>query len=1135
MKRIGVLWLLLSATVGLWAQAPTGGIEGTVSDATGAVIPGAKVTVTETATGRTIELTTNSAGRYSARNLLPSLYRLRIEAPNFSAHQVDNVSVSAGAVVNGDATLQVGRTGEVVSVTAEAVMVDTSRQTVDSVITERELKNLPLGGGRNFLDLAALAPGVNIRDGGAIDPTKEFAYRTVGVVGRSGTGTRIQIDGIDITDETVGTTTANISADAVREFQLSRSSLDVSTSLTSSGAVNIISKSGTNDIHGSWFWDYHNQDMAARLDYNPESAPFKRNRTGGAAGGPLVKDKLFWFANWERTYQTAQEVFGVPEFPQLNVSQAFPVGIRYTKGRVDWNATSRLRVFYSFQHDWNLSTGGTPVSPFQNINWTNTNTIGLDFSQTRLNHSFRFGYVNFNNRIDTQELDIKFPRTPQGIPVYVGVGPFQAGPNSLAPQQTYQDNFQNSYNGSAVINRHTLRYGFDLTQINLGGFANFAGPLEVAGTYTAADIAAIRARGGNVQDPLEYPFEFFETGPATGFFTLAPGHGLPHGFHPNTRYAWYVNDTVKFGRLSLNLGVRWQYDDGYFPNDRKVPRDPNMERWGRGFSKFPKMPRDLFSPSFGFAWDPTGSGKTVIRGGFYRGFEMNIFNNVLFDEFSMLPPGIGPDFYDHTHVTGPDGRPINVAGHPTGDYSDLEGRRLRDVLGIVGDVHLALQQAYSNFQFDPSRGPSSFTLLQGNTFGGQIPGDQFRIPYGLQFNIGVQRELAPGTVLTADYLENRGIGLPFFLIDYERRRDAGTLNVAAARTRVNTVLAGMTVDQWIAANPTRNISAFSLVNDTIWAGITGTEFLRARFMQGGFSRYRGLQVSLRGQSRAGRFFRDLSYRVSYALGRGESASAVSRVEFLASPFDNRDWNKKQNFGPNNLDFTHQLSVSSLVTVPGGFRFNQRTAFRTAPALTLTVPNLGGAISGSNGFFGTDLNGDGSAGTTPRGDVLPGLNVGQFGRGVKSFKKLNEIITNFNQNFAGKLTPHGQALVSAGLFTEAQLRRLGAVVPTIPLVPEGNPWPFHNFLVTDLRFDRPIGLGRLREGMSITPFVDFLNLFNHMPADVYSGLGATFGSLNFNYATEGDRAALDARRHRIGGTSPTAASTRKVQIGVRFDF
>src|SRR5262249_47549095 len=123
-----------------------------------------------------------------------------------------------------------------------------------------------------------------------------------------------------------------------------------------------------------------------------------------------------------------------------------------------------------------------------------------------------------------------------------------------------------------------------------------------------------------------------------GFFTVKPSHNLPHGGHFNTRLAWFAGDTIKATRrLTLNLGVRYEYDSGYFNNDRNVVRDPVMERWGRGFSALPNAPNNLFSPSVGFGFDPVGSGKTVIRGGFYRAYEMNIFNNLMFDEFCHAP------------------------------------------------------------------------------------------------------------------------------------------------------------------------------------------------------------------------------------------------------------------------------------------------------------------------------------------------------------------------------------------------------------------------------------------------------------------------------------------------------------------
>jgi hypothetical protein len=1107
------------------AQTPTGGIEGTVVDPSGAVIPGAKVTITETATGRAIPLTTNAAGRYSVRNLLPGAYSMQIEAPGFATKKIGNLDVSSGQVINGDAALEVGRAEQIVEVSAEAVVVDTSRQTVDSVITEKEIKNVPLFG-RNFLDLAALAPGVMIRDGGAIDPTKVTAYRVVGVAGRSGTGTRVQIDGIDVTDETVGTTVANFSPESVHEFQLTRSSLDPSTSLTSSGAINIISKSGGNALHGSVFFDYYNQKMGARTYYDQTAAePFHRKRIGGSAGGPFIKDKLFWFASFERHYQQEKSVVNSVLFPVLNVSQPFDIGNRLMDGRLDWNVTSSVRMFAKWHEDWNLSTGGSAVSPFQNIDWTPLLSYGLDITRAHMTHSYRFGYLNFNNRIESQELQFKFLRTPNGIPYYLSVGAYGAGPNNLAPQATYQNNYQNSYEGSYLAGKHMLRYGFDIRRIILGGFANFAGPTQVTGTYDSDTVAALKARGANLQDPTEYPLEYFSMGPANGFFNLAPAHGLPHGGHFITRPSWFVQDSFKARRnLSVNFGLRWQWDSGYFASN-KVKREPMMERWGKGFSTMPYVPKDMFSPSFGFAWDPKANGKTVIRGGFYKGYEMNILNNTMFDEFDMLPNGLGPDLYEIYGVNRPDGTPINIDGkHPTGDYSDLIGLPIKQVIGTIGLLQSELSSAYSNYKFDPNKGVSAFVSSGGLYYGSAIPGNQFKIPYAVQFNIGVQRELKPGTVLSVDYIYNHAVGLPFIREDFERRRDAMTLNKANASTKINSVLGGKTVDQWIAANPTKGISSFSLISDSIFMGLY-SDMTRARLTVGGFTKYRGLQVNLRGGERSLGKFKDVGYNVSWAWGRGESSSTVGRVEFIATSDCNNKPNDKACFGPNGLDYTHIVTAAGYITIPGDFRFSTFWNFRTAPAANIWIPNLGGFTSGTNSVFANDINGDNF------GDRLPGMGAGQFGREVKSIKDLNRIITAFNSTYTGTLGAHAKALIAAGLFTEAQLKSLGAVITKIPLVPENNPNPWHNLFTTDVRLDRPIKLGRLREGLEASPFLDVYNLFNHAPCGVYSGLGGTFGALNFDYAAAGagqGYSALTSNRGRIN-------STRRLMFGVRVTF
>jgi hypothetical protein len=1023
---------------------------------------------------------------------------------------------------------------EVVAVAASAVSVDAVRQTLDTIIGANEIRDIPLFG-RNYLDLAALAPGVIVRDGQTVFPSKAAGYRAVGISGRSGIGTRVQIDGIDVTDPIGGSTVSNISSDAVHEFQLSRSSLDISSSMTSSGTVSIISKGGGNEIHGIGFWDYYNQDMGARLNYLASSQPFHRNRVGMTVGGPFEKNRIFWFANWERAYQEEQAINATPEFPQVNVSHGSPTGIRYAKGRLDWNASSSVRLFYSFQNDWNLATSGSPVSPLQGVNWSNVHTVALDVARQRSAHSFRFGYVNYDSRAQSDNPAVPFPLAPQGFPYLLTVGRFQAGPNTTAPQAQVHTFYQSSYNGSFFTGRHTLRYGINVNRVVYGGYAAISSTLQVSGTFSAATVAQVVARGGNVEDPLEYPLSSFNTGPSTGYFSLRAGQGFPHGAHFDTRTSWYAGDTFKATRrLTLNLGVRWEYDTGYFANDSRVKRDPALERWIPGASQVPVMRKDLFSPSAGIAYDPGGAGKTVIRGGFYMGFEPNIANNMTGDESSMLPPGLGPDSFSANFVAGPDGTPINVDGkHPNGVYTDLQGRRIGDVIGLVGQIHQALQAAYAKYPFDPAKGPSVFSLFKGST-GILFPGDQLKIPYSLQCNIGVQRQLKPGTVLSVDYVHNHGVGLPFTQLDYERRRDAATFNAAAARTQVAGVLGGKTVDQWIAANPGGTIGSFGLVNDTIWQGVT-PDFLRAAFIAGGFSRYRALQISLRGSRRSAGVFREATYLVGYALSSSESTGEARNAETIVGSAirDNNHPNSRDYFGPTPLDHTHVLSVAGTVATPGGFHISSLWSFQTPRSQLVSIPALGTAIAGDQAFFGTNLKGDGGSGGLSYETLVPGINAGQLGRSVKSFADLNRVIAAFNQTYAGTLTPYGQALVNAGLFTPAQLHALGAEVPTIPLAPLNNPNPWHNLFTTDLRLDRPI---RVRERLRASPYVDFINLFNHAPADVYplgapGLLAARFGSLNFDYANApaGRKASdLDAQRSRIN-------ATRKVQIGLRMEF
>jgi hypothetical protein len=642
-----VFALLLAFSAAAIGQT-TGNIEGIVTDPTGKVVSGATVTLTDPATGAKISVTTNGEGFYTFRSLVPGNYAMAVEGAGFAKASVDRVVVQVGTVSHADVQMKIGGVGETVNVDIgdTEAQVDTTRQTVDGVITAKQILNSPLNE-RNFLDLAGLQPGVSVVDGGVIDPTKSNTFRAVRVNGGSGTGTRVQIEGIDVTDETVGTTVANFSTDAIQEFNLARSSFDLSTSLTTSGAISLASRTGGNQFNGSVFWFLQRDTFDARPGFSATKPDFKRDQYGYRVGGPIFKNKLFFFSNAEKFKQADFSDFASGDFPAFNRESTLPIETFNSMQRLDFHWTDKLRLFYLFNHSDDLSTGGTLVSPFQNIDWTNTHVVGANYGGTNLTHAFRFGYVNFNNQIASSPLDVfPFPVAPSGTPYQLNTGDLSAGPNALAPQQTYQDNYELKYDGSWLTGSHVFRFGGDWTRILLGGFANFAGPMSVI-----SDIDNLV--GPSASNPLDYALVDFTIGPANGFFTARPAHNLPFGGKLDNRYSFYFGDQWRLRpNFTLNLGLRWNYDTNFFANDG-TPRLPQVDLYMPGLGDNAKYPKTAFSPQIGFAWDPWKDGKTSIRGGFYLAYEANIFNNALFDEFARLHTGIGPTFFGAGQVVGP--------------------------------------------------------------------------------------------------------------------------------------------------------------------------------------------------------------------------------------------------------------------------------------------------------------------------------------------------------------------------------------------------------------------------------------------------------------------------------------------------
>ncbi len=1142
-----VLGLLLPGR--LQAQTASGSIIGTITDSTGAVVAGATVTAKSTSTGTSQTRITTASGTYSIVAIDPGDYSVTAESVGFQGVQT-SVHILVGQTINGDFSLRPQQATTELTVQSSANEVNTVQATIQDAITSKEIDVLPLNG-RNFLDLAQLSPGVQIQDGGNFDPTKN-GFTGISVQGRSGRSTRIEVDGVDISDETVGTTTLNLSEDSIQEFQVAQSTLDPATSLTSTGAVNVITRSGSNSLHGSAFYLFRNDATAAKV--GPVAAPFERDQVGLRLGGPLVTNKLFWFLNYEHTLQHGT-VFTAPPTPFTHFSSAFPNPFTETEAsaRADWNISSNWRAFYSFHHDqFNVVTGygGNVFQPYGNRNLTDVHTAAVDGTTGNFTHSFRFGYLTFRNfivdaRAQVSGLPQAFPGNQQAA-IAIGSDPrclfgvdlLCLGPSWLAPQTTLQRNYQTRYDGAHLIGSHTLRYGVDLVQIPQFTFGSFSGLGPFLNSNgNPAEIAAAQSGPfpGGASNPLNFPLEQLEVGNGLGYFSEKPALGFPHGGFHVFRTGLYFADFWKVKRnLSVTMSLRYNRVAGRSDSDlRPIPLLNSLRP---GLGNRTNQPNLDFAPQVGVAWDPFKDGKTSIRAGAGLFYDDVLLTVTLFDRTLRIPAGLGNSFLISTG---------GVLPGTTFDVTPLIGQPI----GSVVDQAVAAQQAFVTAQaantanFDPNGTPG---IIDPNAFGfnsfGGLLDPNYKTPYSTQVNVGVQRQLTNTLFLSVDYVHNTNIH-NVLVHDANVVGATKTFNSANAQAAVGATEAQFgcsTVDCAIAngatisnfaghglGSPASGLPQQFVVPNSGWAfpGLNQNFGQMGIISTIGRSVYNALQVRLKQtMNTPAPGVKSLNWNVNYSLSRFNSMSSDQDAS-LANVADNLDVNRF--YGPTNLDRTHMLTFSGSAQFRGGLQLSWLSRIYSALPATLTVPVT---CTCPAEIFLTDLTGDGSG-----GDVLPGTNLGSFGRGVNT-GNLNRVISNFNSNSAGKLTPAAQALVSAGLFTQTQLQDLGAVVPGIPLAPKGQVG-IDNFIADDLRVSWPFHLGRFKR-VSLVPSIDVFNVVNKANFDPPNGLNTSTlrGALSGTPGTlNGTTYSERTNRYGLGSGVFSQGIARALQFGLRIEF
>ncbi len=816
--RTGLLGMTLAALATIFclappeagAQAVSGTILGTVKDTSGAVVPGATVTLTNTNTGFSRSVVTDTKGEYNAPSIPTGVYSVAAEITGFKKLSKTNVLVGVDQKVRIDVALEVGGMEEIIEIQAETPLLNTASSDLGATIVEEQIRTLPLNG-RNFVSLTRMIPGVGRGNVGSnIDGAGSLAWRASASFSASGQRARdnnYMLDGVDNNETWLQTVVIFPSIDALDEFKLQTSTYSAEFGRSLGGVVNIQIKSGTNAYHGSVYEFMRNDAFDANnwfQNRNGIAKPeFTQHQFGGTIGGPILKDRTFFFADYQGFRNKAGQTFisTVPSdamkqgnFSELNriiydplTGQPFPgniipssrfdpasknildqlypaanaAGTRAASGqtidnylrnpnlerednqfdvKVDHRLTSNNRFFvrYSYQKTHRLFPATLPHGD-AGFNFGagdgNIKGQGLAFNDTHtfspnLLNEFRFGWTA-----------IEFLMTPidygENLASQVGIPGINVndvtsamtqlefqnirnlGANDNQPLITKQNDFQIFDNVTWINGRHTFKLGGSVTfrsreilnADSITGVFGFNNNLtsNCAGTVTGCTVNS--STGFDVASFL------------LGYTTIKNRNLFDAGTYTEKRPEWslYVQDDFRVSsRLTLNLGLRW---DIYRPwvevNDQQSNFDEQTGQFvvasdgatiqgtqvGRILQTYSK---GNLGPRFGFSYDVTGAGRTLVRGGvgiFWNftpgGTSSSKAQNMPFLQSLALTPSPNANFSTNLRVS--DGLPpptgVDVNKPPTGSTRSIFDIDFRDAHTVNWNVNVQ-QQLGRNYMFE---------------------------------------------------------------------------------------------------------------------------------------------------------------------------------------------------------------------------------------------------------------------------------------------------------------------------------------------------------------------------------------------------------------------------------------------------
>ena len=703
---VGFFAILLWTALATDAYAQNAQITGTVKDASGGVIPGATITARNVDTGFTRTGVTDGQGEYRLPSLPPGPYAVTTELSGFTTETRPDIVliIDQTAIIN--FALKPAAIAETVTVTGESPIVDITRSDVSTSVSTRQIQDLPVAS-RRWLDLAMLTPGTSQ------DNIRGQFYRgnvNVGAGGREYSNGFV-VDGVNNTWAEMGEPRQNFAMDAIQEFKVSTSNFKAEYGLATGGLVSVVTKSGTNQIHGSGLLFFRDASITAKEFFQTAKPDYRRYQYGGTVGGPIVQDKTHYFFAYEGTKEN--------QFFTVNAKGLWPqyegtfksAQTRWTYNlKVDHQLSRAQSLFFRYGAEDEYRPIITAASQAANGGTTAT-SASFDFAVPRrsavLGHTwvmgdrmlndarFQYAYAKYEvsppySHGDYEPADFT-ARLPLCTPVFVypsitagGCGNAQMGPES---RWEVKDDF--SYLMLALGGQHQWKAGFDFSNIPFEG-DNTMSPL---GSWNFPRDVPYDAN-----DPTTFPTQYMNSLPT-------------YANIPTRTIAGYVQDDWQLRPgLTFNLGVRYDLQKGSFNEDLPTLLGSIQEKLGRDFS-FPldvsvvRQPQtgrgdfNNFGPRVGVAWDPANNGVTNVHAAY----------GMFYDNMRTLQ--------NFNELTWPQARQIIIT-RPA--FPDPLGGRSRDTF--------------------LSTAPPNITVQSNDTVN----------PYAHQFNAGVSRSMTRDIGITAD-------------------------------------------------------------------------------------------------------------------------------------------------------------------------------------------------------------------------------------------------------------------------------------------------------------------------------------------------------------------------------------------------